>query len=346
MKQHIKDFLTSTQPFRFVGKSVRNIFFPYVLQRVEPSELFVELTSICNAECVFCNYRFGHRAKQKIPLEKFENIIKSAYDMGYRRLNLTSMGGELFVHDKAIEAIETARDIGYEIIETYTNGILLNKLDIKRLLHSGITALKISFPGFDRQIYKDVYGVDRFMDFDLSLKSLLREHKELDSEVKVVLEPRSSLSMKELMDSEYYQANIASYIKDIVYMNKPIVRYDTWGGEISSDMLPSGMKTEINPLKRLLPNSKVHLCNMMQNFGVLANGDIRICNCRYDASIEKDDSLYIDNVFKYDSLRSAIAANKEKISRIRREFMDGKLPKLCQNCTFYLPIKILDEESL
>ena len=111
-------------------------------------------------------------------------------------------------------------------------------------------------------------------------------------------------------------------------------------------MLPSGMKTEINPLKRLLPNSKVHLCNMMQNFGVLANGDIRICNCRYDASIEKDDSLYIDNVFKYDSLRSAIEANKEKISRIRREFMDGKLPKLCQNCTFYLPIKILDEESL
>ena len=107
---------------------------------------------------------------------------------------------------------------------------MLNKLDIKRLLHSGITALKISFPGFDRQIYKDVYGVDRFMDFDLSLKSLLREHKELDSEVKVVLEPRSSLSMKELMDSEYYQANIASYIKDIVYMNKPIVRYDTWGG--------------------------------------------------------------------------------------------------------------------
>ena len=78
----------------------------------------------------------------------------------------------------------------------------------------------------------------------------------------------------------------------------------------------------------------------------MANGDIRICNCRYDASIEKDDSLYIDNVFKYDSLRSAIEANKEKISRIRREFMDGKLPKLCQNCTFYLPIKILDEESL
>lgn len=230
MKQSIKEFLTSTQPFRFVGKSVRNIFFPYVSPRVEPSELFVELTSICNAECVFCNYRFGHRAKEKMALEKYESIIKSAYDMGYRRLNLTSMGGELFVHDKALEAIEMARAVGFETIETYTNGILLNKLDIKRLLNSGITTLKISFPGFDRQIYKDVYGVDRFEEFEKSLMMLLRIHNELNSNVKIVLEPRSPMSMDELMSSEYYRKNIASYIKNIVYMNKPIVRYDTWGG--------------------------------------------------------------------------------------------------------------------
>jgi hypothetical protein len=107
------------------------------------------------------------------------------------------------------------------------------------------------------------------------------------------------------------------------------------------------MKTEINPMKRLFPNGRVHLCDRMQNFGVLANGDIRICNCRYDSQVESEkDDLYIDNVFKYSSLREAIDSNRDKIRQKRVDFIAGRLPKLCENCTFYLPVKILDEDSL
>ncbi len=267
--------------------------------------------------------------------------------MGYRRLNLTSMGGELFVHDKAIEAIEMACDIGYETIETYTNGILLYKFDLKRLLLSGITTMKISFPGFCRQIYRDVYGVDRFDEFAKSIILLLDTHRQIDSTVKIVFEPRSPISFKSLLSSRFYMEKIEPYVSQNVYMNKPIVRYDTWGGKIKAGMLPDGMKIEINPIKRLLPNSKVHLCSMMQNFGVLANGDIRICNCRYDSSIESEiDGLYIDNVFKHNSLNDAISSNREKIRQKRIDFIDGRLPELCKNCTFYLPVKILDKDSL
>jgi hypothetical protein len=163
-------------------------------------------------------------------LDKYSDIIKSGFEMGYRRLNLTSMGGELFVHDRAIEAIEIARNIGYEIIETYTNGILLYRFDLKRLLRSGITTLKISFPGFDRQIYKEVYGVDRFDEFAKSVVSLLDMHKQIDSPVKIVLEPRSPISLRSLLACEFYVEKIKPYVSQKVYMNKPIVRYDTWGG--------------------------------------------------------------------------------------------------------------------
>lgn len=229
LTQQIKNILVSTQPFRFLGKSIRNIFLPYVAKKVEPSELFVELTSICNAECMFCSYRFGHRTKSKMPLDKYSAIMQSGFEMGYRRLSLTPMGGELFVYDKAIDAIEMARDIGYETIETYTNGILLHKFDLKRLLRSGISTIKISFPGFDRQIYREVYGVDRFDEFVKSISMLLEAHKSVDSKVKIVLEPRSPMPLGSLLASEFYVEKIKPYITQIVYMNKPIFRYDTWG---------------------------------------------------------------------------------------------------------------------
>lgn len=341
----MKDYLTSHQPYRWIGKSIRNLFFPYEMDSLKPTELFIELTSICNAKCVFCNYRFEHRRKTTMALEQFKKIIKDSSTLGYKRLNLTSMGGELFVHKNAIDAIEIAQEEGFEIIEVYTNGILLHTLDIKRLLLSGITTLKISFPSFDKNSYKNIYGVDKFDELHMSLSKLLNTHATINSKVKLVLEPRSVLSLEQLKNTDYFKNNIADFLNENIYINKPIIRYDNWGGEIKQKMLPKGMNVDISPIKKL-PFKKANLCSMMVNFGILANGDVRLCNCRYDTTIETDkDGLYIDNVFKYDSLANMLKANEDKIRFMRDNFINGKMPNLCKKCTFYLPSKLTNKEE-
>lgn len=341
----MKNYLISHQPYRWIGKSIRNLFFPYKTKTLDASELFVELASVCNAKCVFCNYRFGYRAKMQMDMSNFEKIIQNAIKIGYKRLNLTSMGGELFIHREAVDAIELAKEYGFEIIEVYTNGILLHSLDIERLLKSGITTLKISFPSFDRESYKVIYGVDRFAEFDKSLTMLLDIHKNIKSEVKIFLEPRSIASLSQLMNTVYFKNKVAPYLSEYLHINNPIVRYDNWGGDIKQNMLPSGMRVDISPIKKL-PFRRANLCSMLVNFGILVNGDVRLCNCRYDETIgtEKDE-LFIDNIYKYESLSSMLKANEFKIKTIRDNFINGNMPDLCRKCTFYLPLKLVDKEQ-
>ena len=297
MFDSIKHYFISHQPYRFIGKSVKNIYFPKIVDKITPDVLSVELTSICNAGCVFCNYRLGFRSKKTMQMEQFEKILSSGYNMGYRRLDLTSFGGELFVFKKAIEAIELASKMGFSSIETYTNAILLHKFDLTHLLSSGITSIRISFPGFEKEIYKKIFGVDKFEEFSKSIKLLLEAHKDTNSDVLIVFEPRSPYSLRYLKKTEFFKKSVEQYISNKVQINKPIIRYDTWGGQIDENMLPKGIIAEINPLKSLgALGGGLNLCSLLLHFGVLANGDIRLCNCRYDSTIEsKDDKLLIDN---------------------------------------------------
>jgi hypothetical protein len=133
---------------------------------------------------------------------------------------------------------------------------------------------------------------------------------------------------------------VSQFISDKVRITKPLRVFDTWGGEIKQNDLIKGMKVDRKPLKSVYPIKKVFLCNRMLSIGVLANGDVRLCNCRYDSTIEtEEDSLFIDNVRNYNSFRDLIIKNENKINKIKSDFIHGELPALCKKCPFYIPVK-------
>jgi hypothetical protein len=274
-------------------------------------------------------------------VETFRKNAKDCFELGYKRLNFTSMGGELFIHPQAIEIIKIANAVGFEYIDVYTNGILLNKFDMNDLLTSGLTSLKISFPGFDQNEYKLVYGVDKYDDFISSLLQLLETNYLSKNPINIILEPRSRISLDEIYQNNTYITLISKYVPKYVTINKPILRYDSWGGEIKQSDLPKGLKLEINPIKSIYPLKKVNLCSRLVDFAILANGDVRLCNCRYDSTIEtEEDGLFIENLSNYDSIESLLLSNSQKIEKIKTDFIHGKLPKLCHGCTFYTPCKL------
>jgi hypothetical protein len=340
IREHIEDVVLGHQPARFIAKSIRNIFFPsrpaIDLQHI----MTIEVSSICDAKCVFCNYRLGLRGKNIASLEWFTKVARSSVALGYKHLDLTSMGGELFTHKSAVEIIRAAKDAGFETISTFTNALQLHRFDVEGLLSSGINYLFISTPGFSDELYESVFGVRRYDDFKKSITLLLETHKRLGSSVNICFEPRTYLTTKQLQESEFYKSFIARYISDRVKFNKPLRVFDTWGGGIDARDMVAGMKIDWNPLKSIAPLKKVHPCERLYMVAVHANGDVRLCNCRYDSTIETEhDSLRIDSLNRHQDLKALLDQNAEKIKLVRTNFVNGKLPALCTKCPFYTPIR-------
>ena len=324
---------------RYFYLSIRNIFIPKKINEYEARLITIEPSSICDAKCIFCNYKFGYRKKITMSKETFQSVAQSCFDMGYNNLNLTSVGGEFLTNPHAVLILEGANQIGFRSIAFHTNGILLYRHDVERLLKSGLGCLLISTPGFSKELYIDIFGVDKYDEFKKSVILLLEIHKRINSKVLVQFCPRTYLTIEEIKKSDFYKETISKYISDVVSIDKPVTIFDSWNKTINNADLKKGMTLDVIPIKSIYPLKKLHLCGLMEQINILSNGDVRLCNCRYDKTISKDDDpLFIDNISKYKSLSELLEINDNKIKKIKDNFINGNLSELCRTCSVYRPV--------
>ncbi len=271
--------------------------------------------------------------------EDFVNVIHSAVSMGMKYLDMTPVTGDLFTHEKAVDMITAADRAGIEHIEAYTNGILLHRHDMAGLVESGIDSLHISLPGFDEQPFEEIFGVRRFEEFKKSITRLLAAHRDAQSDMRIIFEPRTYLRHEQLVESEFFKTHISGHISDVVRLETGVRVFDSWAGTIRNRDLPNGMKVDLNPLKSIYPVKKVLLCWRLLTIGILASGDVRLCNCKCDANIETEaDPLLIANIKDYPSFRDLVVENENRIAKFRSDFRRGKLPSICKRCPYYIPI--------
>lgn len=132
-----------------------------------PREIFLDLTSFCNHECVFCS---NSRLKNKKTMEKkmVLRVLQESYDCGVRDLGLYATGESFLVKDLAKYIIK-AKEIGYEYLFITTNGALATPDRVKDVLDGGLDSIKFSISAGTREMYKKIQGKD---DFDLVLENL------------------------------------------------------------------------------------------------------------------------------------------------------------------------------
>ena len=340
IENKLLNYFKSEQPYRFLGKSIKNLFFPVKDEINVTKTISIEVSSICDVKCIFCIYHLGYRGEKIMMPEEFRKLTKSAVNLGYDYLDLTPPSGELFLNKNAVEIVKIAKDSGFKHIGAYTNGISLHNHNLDELLRSGINVIIISFPGFGKTFYQEICRADKFKEFTESITLLLEVHKKIDSQVIIIFEPRTYLSFKQIKESDFYCKIVSKFIKDIVFVREPIRVFDSWCGEIKQGNLVKGMKVDINPIKSIYPFRSAYPCTRIFVTGVLVNGDVRLCNCRYDKTIgTKEDSLFIANIYDYENLEELVKENNEKIEGIRSAFVNNKIPALCRKCSFYRPVK-------
>lgn len=156
-------------------KSEGEVSLPSLPKMPKPSLDFVWfeiITSDCNESCLHCyadSMPPTHRKAMGLPvLQESTNtskltyadwceLIAESYDLGCRQCQF--IGGEPFLYREGnktvLELAEYAIHLGYELVEIFTNGTLLNEKKIQRIKELGIH-IAVSLYSHDAHIHDSI----------------------------------------------------------------------------------------------------------------------------------------------------------------------------------------------
>lgn len=296
------------------------------MKKTIPDMLYIESTNICNANCIFCAYQYDKQPKGTIDFELLKKVVIDYKKAGGTKISLSPLTGEIFVDKDILRKINFIRDIGFDLIYTYTNALLFHKFDIKDILTSGLTRLNISTAPLDEETYIKIYRNRNYKQLLKNLANLLKHFDIIQEKTiqHISIEFRSNVPLKEIKKLPDYQKYIEPYINKNISVSA-MQTFDSWMGAISQDQLLDGMYIKDPNFKKDKPCIRL---NMLQ---ILPNGDTRVCGCRFDSNADKD-IFTIGNVYQKDIVE---LYNDKKVKDLKNSFYAGNIPKECQLCSWY-----------
>ncbi len=237
-------------------------------------------------------------------------------------LNLTPVVGDPLLDKNLVPKIKYAKTLRQiEYVFFYTNLIGLSNFDVTNLLSSGIDEIDVSACVGSRQMYRTVYGVDRYDSVMQNLRSLLKENWRLGDRVKVKVHVRGDKPHERIKLSSDYRRISELYGKEVIHADEC---YDNWTGIIREEDLPK------NNVFREIKNRSEPCSELYNGMIIFANGNVGICWRR-----DVEAKLIIGNIH---------VSNLEDIWKgraphmIRENWLKGNVPSTCSRCYCYTPL--------
>jgi radical SAM protein with 4Fe4S-binding SPASM domain len=145
-----------------------------VIAAQTPRTLWVELTSKCPLDCVFCSRKTRRGAGEHMPWSVFESLVQQVSNP---RTFLLNYSGESTVYPRLIPAIRLARSTG-AFVELVSALVNVSEASLPELCSSGLSRLTVSVHSRDRTRYTEIYRYGSFQ----ALHSKLARFVELSRE--------------------------------------------------------------------------------------------------------------------------------------------------------------------
>jgi MoaA/NifB/PqqE/SkfB family radical SAM enzyme len=304
-------------------------------EQAPPETLFLETTNICNADCIFCAYQYQDKfrpGKGVMSDELFEKALADYVaftEPAQRHINFTPLVGDPLVDPKIIQRVARCKAIGADVT-FFTNGILLNRIDVKALVATEVDRIYISTAPFDRQTHERLYRTHgKYDDLLAGVQKLLDARNERNATTRVNLMFRSDIPLSQIVEQPDFQRCIAPKMrpKEIRNLYAQVRGFDSWGGQIRPADLPPGMGLAQAPRLKRRP------CIWTFNLMVMYDGLVRACSCRFTGTERVGtDGLLVGNL-REQTLQEIW--NGDAIRALHRTFGNGALHDVCKSCTMY-----------
>lgn len=275
--------------------------------------LHIELSNICNHQCLFCANRKMSRKKGFIDETFLKRILQEAYEEGFRDVGYYA-NGEPFVSPKLHEYIKWAKQIGFSYVYIDTNGGVEYE-KIESAIEAGLDSIKFSINGTNPDNYKLIHGRD---DFDRVMDNLKKTY-DYKKKLKPSLNVYVSIAVtKYIEDSVDQFANYCRQYCDDLVTNAVI----EMGGYIGKELqyLQTKKNADFN-------NGMKIPCYLLWNsLFITYEGYATACCADFQ------------NYLVYADLNQTTikeAWNNEMIADVRRKHLKGKIAGLpCVTCVY------------
>ncbi len=148
-----------------------------------PTTLNVELTNICNLDCVMCPAYHVKRPKGYMDLQTFQDLLPEAVDLGVKQIGLFTTG-ESILHRQVGDFVRAAKETGLYIYMDI-NGNFIRQGVHEELVEAGLDSLKFGIDAPNQEIYSQVRRGGEFDKVLENLKKFDRVRKEFRSNMKL-----------------------------------------------------------------------------------------------------------------------------------------------------------------
>jgi MoaA/NifB/PqqE/SkfB family radical SAM enzyme len=304
-----------------------------VVRHSAVEEVHLEATNICNAACKFCAQRVMQRPASVMTLEDFRRYVDQIAAAGIRIFDLTAIVGDPFTDKHFFERLEYLKSRSAKTISLATNAIAMSPARADRIASfsesfGGDLVIRVSFGGFDRETYREIFQVDRFDRVVGNIVHLLERKRELDSRnLCVELQVRCPLSKLRGPTYRLFRGYESRQLLTIRRRVNRSLSYGNWGGAIDpSDIESVGLRAAKKPKRFFGP------CDLMFSRGVIVtlDGTVNACACR-DVEV----SLPIGNL-NQEAFMDIICG--EARYWLMADMMEGRIPRFCRSCSEYRSI--------
>jgi GT2 family glycosyltransferase/MoaA/NifB/PqqE/SkfB family radical SAM enzyme len=328
-----------------------------------PSVLWIELSSKCPFDCVFCTRRSLRGAGEHMDFELYRSLLAQLDRPSLLRLNYS---GESTHHPRILEAVELAAATG-AITELVSAFATFPERDMERLVRSGLDRLTISLHTLDPEQFRAIYRHMSVEDMTRKIERLLQVRDALGSRTPAV--DFAVVAMQRNLEQLPRIAAYADALGIAQLFVHPIISRDPlperFGEELDDDgrlrpeftgelartvgeiaarypALKLDFSTpevaahdELDAFPRhvpgmLPPGARIHSCdqNPWDTVHVLANGDVVVCEVR--------EKIVLGNL-RERTLREIW--HGEAYRRFRSDYVNGR-PAECRGCPYkiaYVP---------
>lgn len=119
------------------------------------ARIYVEVTNICNLDCVTCMRNIWEEPLGRMNDSVFETILEGILEIQPRPTVFFGGLGEPLIHPKIVDMVQKVKEHGASV-ELITNGINLSEKMILKLTDAGLDILWVSLDGATPESYGDI----------------------------------------------------------------------------------------------------------------------------------------------------------------------------------------------
>lgn len=156
-----------------------------------PEVIYIETTTLCNADCIMCPHRLLTRPQQTMSQELFGRIVEGirGYDLARTQVFLHKEG-EPLCDESIVERISqvrrelpTAREVGIS-----TNAMLMDGQMADRLIASGLDVIFFSVDGVSPETYERIRRNCKYDVVECNIRRFLEKRNAAGSRIRVVMQ--------------------------------------------------------------------------------------------------------------------------------------------------------------